>query len=343
MIHFDIFTLFPGMFDGLFADSILKRAQEAGVLSVALHNIRDYAEGRHRVTDDTPYGGGGGMVMKPEPICRAVETVLNQAPGWRFEPASFEPPSLEPPSIEPVSLEPESLEPESLEPVSLEPASLEPASLELVSLEPASLEREAEELPDQPPVALEPLLPAEVPIILLTPQGRTFTQKVAEELAGHKRIALICGRYEGVDERVRTHLVTDEISIGDFVISGGELAAAIVVDAVTRLQPGALGCEMGAFEDSFATGLLEYPQFTRPAAFRGEGIPEVLASGDHAKVARWRREQALLRTWQRRPDLLDSAPLSAPDRAFLARLEVEAAAQASQAAGAGDQLDPPPA
>jgi len=288
VIHFDIFTLFPGMFDGLFADSILKRALEAGVLSVGLHNIRDYAEGRHRVTDDTPYGGGGGMVMKPEPICRAVEMVLNQAPGWRFEPASFEP-------------------------------------------------------PDQPPVALEPILPPDVPIILLTPQGRTFNQRVAEELADHKRIALICGRYEGVDERVRTHLVTDEISIGDFVISGGELAAAIVVDAVTRLQPGALGCEMGAFEDSFATGLLEYPQYTRPAAFRGEGVPEILASGDHAKVARWRREEALRRTWQRRPDLLDSAPLSAPDRAFLARLEAEAAAQALQAAGAGDQLDPPPA
>jgi tRNA (guanine37-N1)-methyltransferase len=292
VIHFDIFTLFPGMFDGLFADSILKRAQEACVLSVTLHNIRDYAEGRHRVTDDTPYGGGGGMVMKPEPICRAVEMVLNQEPGWRFEPASFEP---------------------------------------------------ASEPPDQPPAGLESILPSDVPIILLTPQGRTFTQKVAEELAGHKRIALICGRYEGVDERVRTHLVTDEISIGDFVISGGELAAAIVVDAVTRLQPGALGCEMGAFEDSFATGLLEYPQYTRPAAFRGEGVPEILASGDHAKVARWRRQQALLRTWQRRPDLLDSAPLSAPDRAFLARLEADAAAQALQTAGAGDQLDPPPA
>jgi tRNA (guanine37-N1)-methyltransferase len=291
VIHFDIFTLFPGMFDGLFADSILKRAQEAGVLSVALHNIRDYAEGRHRVTDDTPYGGGGGMVMKPEPICRAVDMVLNQAPGWRFEPAPFEPAPFEP--------------------------------------------------PEQLAAASEPVLPPDVPIILLTPQGRTFTQKVAEELAGHKRIALICGRYEGVDERVRTHLVTDEISIGDFVISGGELAAAIVVDAVTRLLPGALGCEMGAFEDSFATGLLEYPQYTRPAAFRGEGVPEILASGDHAKVARWRREQALLRTWQRRPDLLDSAPLSAPDRAFLARLAAEAAAPALQAAGAADQLDPP--
>ncbi len=284
MIHFDIFTLFPGMFDGLFADSILKRAVEAGVLSVALHNIRDYAAGRHRVTDDTPYGGGGGMVMKPDPICRAVETVLNQAPGWRFEPT-------------------------------------EPS--------------------EQPPAAPELLLPLDVPIILLSPQGRTFTQKVAEELAEHRRIALICGRYEGVDDRVRTNLVTDEISIGDYVISGGELAAAIVVDAVTRLQPGALGSEMGAFEDSFATGLLEYPQYTRPAAFRGEAVPEVLASGDHAKVARWRREQALLRTWQRRPDLLDSAPLSAADRAFLVRLEAEAAAKASQVAGAGDQPDVP--
>jgi tRNA (guanine37-N1)-methyltransferase len=282
MIHFDIFTLFPGMFDGIFTDSILKRAQEARVLSVALHNIRDYAQGRHRVTDDTPYGGGGGMVMKPEPICRAVETVLSREPGWRREPGA---------------------------------------------------------LPDLSPSA-EPILPLDVPIILLSPQGRTFTQQVAEELAGHWRIALVCGRYEGVDERVRTSLVTDEISIGDFVISGGELAAAIVVDAVTRLQPGALGCEMGAFEDSFATGLLEYPQYTRPAAFRGEGIPEILASGDHAKVARWRREQALLRTWQRRPDLLNSAPLSAADRDFLARLEAAAAARQMADPG-GDPADNP--
>jgi tRNA (guanine37-N1)-methyltransferase len=270
VLHFDIFTLFPGMFAGVFTDSILKRAQEAGILSVALHNIRDYAEGRHRVTDDTPYGGGGGMVMKPEPICRAVETVLSQEPGWRFEPLPGEP--AEPPPVEP-----------------------------------------------------DLTLPLDVPIILLSPQGRTFTQQIAEELAGHKRIALICGRYEGVDERVRTHLVTDEISIGDFVISGGELAAAIVVDAVTRLLPGALGCEVGALEDSFATGLLEYPQYTRPATFRGEGIPDTLTSGDHARVARWRREQALRRTWQRRPDLLHSAPLSDADRAFLARLEAEAA------------------
>lgn len=274
MLHFDIFTLFPGMFAGIFDDSILKRAREAGIISVALHNIRDYALGRHRVTDDTPYGGGGGMVMKPEPIFRAVETVLSHEPGWSLSAAGGEAPG----------------------------------------------EGTAEEsAPDESAV----VLPSDVPIILLSPQGRTFTQAVAQELAGYRRIALICGRYEGVDERVRTGLATDEISIGDFVISGGELAAAIIVDAVTRLLPGALGCEMGAYEDSFATGLLEYPQYTRPAVFRGQGIPEILTSGDHARVARWRREQALRRTWERRPDLLRSAPLSDADRAFLARLEQE--------------------
>ncbi len=273
MTHFDIFTLFPGMFSGFLGDSILKRAQEAGIVSVALHNIRDYAEGRHRVTDDTPYGGGGGMVMKPEPIFRAVETVLRREPGWTFVPDT---PDARPPM-------------------------------------------------DELSAHDEPALLPDVPVILLSPQGRTFTQAVAEELAGHARLALICGRYEGVDERVRVGLVTDEISIGDFVISGGELAAAIIVDAVTRLLPGALGCEVGAYEDSFATGLLEYPQYTRPAVYRAEGVPEILSSGDHAKVARWRREQALRRTWERRPDLLNSAPLSDADRKFLARLEAEAA------------------
>lgn len=267
MIHFDIFTLFPGMFSGFLADSILKRAQGAGILSVGLHNIRDYAEGRHRVTDDTPYGGGGGMVMKPEPIFRAVETVLTRDPGWFFSPTV--------------------------------------------------------DSPEPPPAPAPADLPEDVPIVLLSPQGRTFTQAVAEELAHHRRIALICGRYEGVDERVREGLVTDEISIGDFVISGGELGAAIIVDAITRLQPGALGCDMGAFEDSFATGVLEYPQYTKPPAFREQKVPDILASGDHARVARWRREQALLRTWLRRPDLLDSAPLSDQDRKFLERLKAE--------------------
>jgi len=265
MLHFDLFTLFPGMFAGVFTDSILKRAQESGLMSVSLHNIRHYASGRHHVTDDTPYAGGGGMVMKPGPIYRAVETVLSHPAGWSWLPD-------------------------------------QPA--------------------DEPPVAEEPpALPAGVPIILLSPQGRRFDQDAAGALACKQRIALICGRYEGVDERVRTGLVSDEISIGDYVLSGGELAAAVIVDAVTRLLPGALGCDVGAAEDSFASGLLEYPQYTRPPVYRGWGIPEILTSGDHARVGRWRREQALLRTWQRRPDLLAAARLSQADRDFLARLE----------------------
>jgi len=279
-VHFDIFTLFPGMFAGVFDDSILARAQAAGIMAVALHNIRDYAEGRHRVTDDTPYGGGGGMVMKPEPIFRAVETVLAHPPGWSLG-GTGAPELLGAPG----------------------PAAAGPTGL---------------------------------PIILLSPQGRTFTQKIAQELAGYARIALICGRYEGFDERVRELLVSDELSIGDFVISGGELAAAIVVDAVTRLLPGALGCQTGASDDSFATGLLEYPQYTRPPEFRGHGVPEILVSGDHARVARWRREQALRRTYRRRPDLLASARLSDQDRQFLARLADE---NGGSEAGRADDAD----
>jgi tRNA (guanine37-N1)-methyltransferase len=272
LLHFDIFTLFPGMFAGVFDDSILKRAQQASILSVALHNIRDYAPGRHHVTDDTPYGGGGGMVMKPEPIFGAVETALTHPAGW----------------------------------VLAEDAAADPLVPDLALPEPSGY---------QPPA-----LPPDVPIILLSPQGRTFNQHVAAELAGRTRIALVCGRYEGFDERIRTGLATDELSIGDYVLSGGELAAMIIVDAVTRLLPGALGCETGASDDSFATGLLEYPQYTRPAEFRGEGIPDILISGDHARLARWRREQALARTYRRRPDLLAAAPLSDADRTFLARL-----------------------
>jgi len=272
-MHFDIFTLFPGMFEGVFSDSILKRAQEAHLMGVSLHNIRHYASGRHRVTDDSPFGGGGGMVMKPEPIYRAVETVLSSPAGWCFEPVDQH---------------------------------------------------------DEPPAPdLLPPLPRDTPIILLSPQGRTFDQGIAKHLAGFERVALICGRYEGVDERVRAGLVTDEISIGDYVLSGGELAAAVVVDAVTRLLPGALGCQVGAEQDSFATGLLEYPHYTRPPRFRGLAVPEILVSGDHARVARWRREQALLRTWSRRPDLLAAAELSDADREYLARLEAAGAAESA--------------
>lgn len=242
-MRFDVLTLFPGMFTGPLEESILKRARERGIISVYLHNIRDYASGRHRITDDAPYGGGGGMVMKPEPIFAAVEAILGDETG--------------------------------------------------------------------------------VPVILLSPQGRLFTQQVARELARHPRLVLICGRYEGVDERVREHLATDEISIGDYVLSGGELAAMVIIDAVTRLLPGVLGDPGATFEDSYAWGLLEYPHYTRPAVFRGWAVPEVLLSGDHAAIARWRREQALRRTWERRPDLLEKAMLTPQDRAFLARLEAE--------------------
>jgi tRNA (guanine37-N1)-methyltransferase len=248
-MHFDVLTLFPKMFDGPLEESILKRAQESGLLSVALHNIRDYATDKHHITDDAPYGGGGGMVMKPEPIFAAAEAIL--------------------PSPDP------------------------------------SRQAGGE---------------AEVPIILLSPQGRLFTQAVAAELARRSRVLLICGRYEGVDERVCQHLVTDEISIGDYVLTGGELAAMVVIDAVTRLLPGVLGDPGATTDDSHAQGVLEGPHYTRPAVFRGWEVPEILCSGNHAAVARWRREQALRRTFERRPDLLEQVELTSQDKEFLARL-----------------------
>ncbi|MCK4831461.1 MAG: tRNA (guanosine(37)-N1)-methyltransferase TrmD [Anaerolineales bacterium] len=248
-MRFDIFTLFPSMFDGVFRESILKRGQEAGLIDIALHDIRAYTIDKHHVCDDTPYGGGGGMVLKPGPIFRAVESVLDAAAGEEEQPKR--------------------------------------------------------------------------PIILLTPQGRLFTQEMAVELAHHERLVLICGRYEGVDERVRQHLVSDEISIGDYVLTGGELAAMVIVDAVVRQIPGVLGARWAAEEDSHATGLLEGPHYTRPGVFREWPVPEVLLSGDHARIERWRRQEALRRTWQRRPDLLRTAPLSDEDRAFLATLAGE--------------------
>jgi tRNA (guanine37-N1)-methyltransferase len=242
-MHFDVFTIFPEVMQPYLETSILQRARQSGLLTVHLHNIRDWTTDRHHTTDDTPYGGGGGMVMKPEPIFAAVEGVLGITPAC--------------------------------------------------------------------------------PVILLTPQGRPFTQRVAEELAGHPHLALLSGRYEGIDERVRQHLVSDEISIGDFVLTGGELPALIVIDAVGRLLPGALGDPQAAAQDSYATGLLEYPHYTRPPEFRGWVVPEVLISGDHGRIARWRREQSLLRTWQRRPDLLEMAELNEEDREFLSELKKE--------------------
>jgi tRNA (guanine37-N1)-methyltransferase len=245
-MHIDILTLFPEMFPVYLNASIMQRAQENGLLSVELHNIRDFAPGKHRVTDEPPYGGGGGMILKPGPIFNAVEAVVSKL--------------------------------------------------------------------DQG---------SDRPIILLTPQGRLFNQKVARELAAQDSLLLICGRYEGVDERVRQHLVTDEISIGDYVLTGGELAALVVVDAVARLIPGALGAEGAADEDSHATGLLEGPHYTRPETFGEWSVPEVLRSGHAANILRWRREEALRRTWQRRPELLETAELSPEDKDFLARLAQE--------------------
>jgi len=240
-MRIDILTLFPEMFQSPFSTSILKRAIDRGLVSVNLHNIRDYTHDKHHTVDDYPYGGGAGMVLKPEPIFEAVESV----------------------------------KPES----------------------------------------------GEVPIILLSPQGRPFSQQVALELSKYSRLILICGRYEGVDERVHSHLVTDEISIGDYVLSGGELAAMVVVEAVVRLLPGVLGSEASPLDDSHVAGLLEYPQYTRPAVFRDWSVPEVLLSGNHAQIAKWRHEQAILRTLERRPELLDKANLGLEERQLVDRLK----------------------
>ncbi|HVF25738.1 MAG TPA: tRNA (guanosine(37)-N1)-methyltransferase TrmD [Anaerolineales bacterium] len=246
-MQFEVFTLLPEIFPPYLESSILQRARQRGLIDVRVHNIRDYTHDKHHTTDDTPYGGGGGMVMKPDPVFEAVESVLGP-------------------------------------------------------------------LQDSPP---------RVPVILLTPQGRVFTQRVAEELARYERIALLCGRYEGVDERIREHLVSDEISIGDYVLTGGELPALMVIDAVSRLLPGVLGDPDGAQDDSHSMGLLEYPHYTRPPTFRGWSVPDVLLSGDHARIEKWRREQALSRTLNKRPDMLEKADLSEADKKYLNGLKKE--------------------
>ncbi len=240
-MRFDIFSLFPSIFSPYFEVSILQKAIEKNLIEINIHNIREWTVDKHHITDDTPYGGGGGMVMKAEPIFTAVEDVLGKPPT--------------------------------------------------------------------------------VPVILMSPQGRPFTHKIAEELAQLPHIAIICGRYEGVDERVRQHLVTDQLSVGDFVITGGELPALMVVDAVSRFLPNVLGDPTGAVDDSFASGMLEYPHYTRPEEFRGWRVPDVLLSGHHAHIHQWRREQALLRTAQQRPDLLKTYLLTEQDKKFLSALD----------------------
>lgn len=224
-MRIDILTLFPELFAGAFEASIIRRAREAGRVGLHLHNLRDYTTDRHRTVDAPPYGGGPGMVMRPEPWFRAVERLREQG------------------------------------------------------------------------------LPGRV--VLLTPQGERLNQPRVRRLAAEDRLILLCARYEGIDERVRRHLADDEISIGDYVLSGGEPAAVVLVDAVVRLQPGVLGCDQSALDESFSGPLLEYPHYTRPAEFRGWRTPPILLSGDHAAIERWRREQQLERTRERRPDLLD--------------------------------------
>lgn len=242
-MQFDIFTLLPEVIEPYLQASILQKARQNGLIEVATHNIRDWTSDRHRTTDDTPYGGGGGMVMKPQPIFDAVESVLGSS------------------------------------------------------------------------------LPC--PLILMTPQGRPFSSNIARELSGLPRVAILCGRYEGIDERVREHLITDQISIGDYVLTGGELPALILIDAISRFLPGVLGDPTGAEDDSFASGLLEYPHYTKPEEFRGWHVPDVLLSGNHAQINRWRREQSLLRTLAKRPDLLENFPLTDVDKKFLKKLAQE--------------------
>lgn len=241
-MHFHVVTLFPELFASVIETTMLKKGRERGALEFSFYDIRAYAADRHRVTDDTPYGGGQGMVMKVEPLTAAIEATGVGADRPRR--------------------------------------------------------------------------------VLLCPQGPTLDEACVRALASYDALALICGRYEGVDERVRAS-VDEEVSIGDYVVSGGEIAAIVVIDAVARLIPGVLGCAQSAEDESFRTHLLEYPQYTRPPAFRGARVPEVLLSGDHQAIARWRRQAALRRTWERRPDLLERAELSDEDREFLACLRRE--------------------
>ena len=245
-----ILTLFPEMFQGPFRESIVGRAVESGIVRIRTHNIRDYAHDKHRTTDDYPFGGGGGMVLKPEPLFLGVEGVrmgiADEGSAIRAEDAQ---------------------------------------------------------------------------VILLSPQGEVLTQGIVEELASHRDIILICGRYEGVDERVRERLVDREISIGDYVLSGGEIPAMVVVDALVRLLPGAVGDAESIEDDSHTSGLIQFPQYTRPAEYRGWQVPPVLLSGNHQEVRKWRRRQSIRRTLQRRPDLLDGADLSPQERLSLEESE----------------------
>lgn len=244
-MRFDIFSIFPEVFTPYIHTSILQRACTNEIINIHIHNIRDWSQDKHHTTDDTPFGGGGGMVMKPEPIFSAVESITDDKPTC--------------------------------------------------------------------------------PVILMTPQGRQLNHNAAYQLSQEDRLMILCGRYEGVDERVRQYLVTDEISIGDYVLSGGELPAMVLVEAITRLLPGALGDPKGAFDDSFANGLLEYPHYTRPANFRDWAVPKELTSGNHKAILIWRKRQAIIRTFQKRPDLFKNAQLDSLDRKIMLELHEQKA------------------
>jgi len=239
---FDILTLFPAMFESPFAESIVGKALDKGLLEINAHNLRDWATDKHQTTDDTPYGGGDGMVFKPEPAVAAINALRQQRPAAK--------------------------------------------------------------------------------VLLMSPQGRRFSQRDAERLADEPGLIFLCGRYEGFDERIRAY-VDDEYSVGDYVLTGGELAAMVMVDAIARLVPGVLGSSGSAESDSFTDGLLEYPQYTRPVEFEGQRVPDVLLSGNHAEIARWRRREQLRRTLKRRPDLLGKLTLDAQDRKLLDELSSE--------------------
>ena len=242
-MRFDVISIFPDLFPGPLGDGIIARASDKGLLDLQVHDLRAYADPPHHQVDDEPFGGGGGMVLKPEPLFAAVDDVRAQAQAAGFDPG---------------------------------------------------------------------------PVVLLSPQGERFDQQRVRALAGQGQVTLICGRYEGVDERVRLHLVDFELSIGDYVLTGGELPAMVIIEAVTRLQPEALGDAEATQHDSFSESLLDFPQYTRPADYRGMSVPEVLRSGNHPAIARWRRQQALLATATKRPDLLEARGLSDEERALLA-------------------------
>ncbi|MFQ6109629.1 MAG: tRNA (guanosine(37)-N1)-methyltransferase TrmD [Candidatus Aminicenantales bacterium] len=241
-MRFDIITIFPEIFDTVFSAGIIRKALERGLIEIHVHNLRDFAQDKHKQVDDRPFGGGEGMVLKPEPIFAAVEHIQREE---------------------------------------------------------------------------------KTPVFLLSPQGKRFDFRLAEELAGLSQVILICGRYEGVDERVIEHLITEEISIGDFVLTGGESAAAVIVEAVSRFVPGVVGKMDSVKCDSFMEGLLDFPQYTRPREFKGMRVPDVLFSGDHKKIARWRRRKSIEKTWLRRPDMLKKRKLSPEDRRILGEIQSE--------------------